>query len=136
LGNLVSRVSALVEKYGMERNSSVNLNSGKLIESVGKHFDNLEFYKVLSEVFGFIDKCNEYLQEKKPWETKDTKVLYEVANAIKDATILLSPFIPESCDKIAEVFGFEISLKELEKPLVVKKVKKASVLFAKIDGKK
>jgi len=136
LGNLVSRVSALVEKYGMLKNSGKNLNSDKLVKSVENHFENLEFDKVLGEVFGFIDNCNEYLQEKKPWETKDTKVLYEVANAIKDVTILLSSFMPSSCDKIAEVFGFEISWKNLENPLVIKKVKKASVLFAKIELKK
>jgi methionyl-tRNA synthetase len=33
---------------------------------------------------------------KKPWETQDKKVLYELADNIKAVTILLWPFIPET----------------------------------------
>ena len=69
---------------------------------------------------------------KKPWESKDTKVLYELANAIKDFTILLSPFIPETCEKISETFNFDISLKSLESDLKISKVKKSEILFKKI----
>jgi methionyl-tRNA synthetase len=132
LGNLVSRVSALCEKYGMEKTTVRKLSSAKLVKNVIEHLDALEFDKALNEIFGFIDLCNEYVQEKKPWETHDKKVLYEAANSIKDVTILLSPFMPSSCEKIADVFGFEISWKSLEKPLAVKNVKKAPVLFYKI----
>ncbi|MFH1801891.1 MAG: methionine--tRNA ligase [archaeon] len=132
VGNLVSRVSALAEKYGLEECKSTSLKIEKTKFAVEKLIENLEFDKALNEVFAFIDKCNEYIQEKTPWTTQDKKVLYELANAIKDFTILLSPFIPETCDKIAKTFNFKISLDELDKPLKVSKIKKSDILFKKI----
>lgn len=129
LGNLVSRVSALAEKYGIEE-TDIKLNIDS--KTISKQLDNYELSLSLTEIFTFLDKCNEFIQDKKPWETHDTKVLYELSNAIKQATILLSPFIPETCDKIADTFQFKISLEELEKPLKVIKIKKSPILFKKI----
>ncbi len=82
----------------------------------------------------FIDKCNEYVQNKKPWETKDKKVLYELSDSIKKIAILLSPFIPDTCEKISESFGgFELTFKEFEKPLNEEtEIKKGEILFKKI----
>jgi len=132
VGNLISRVSTLAEKYGLEKTKIKTLNSSSVLKKITKNFDELEFDKALNEIFAFIDKCNEFVQKQKPWETQDKKVLYELANAIKDFTILLSPFIPETCDKIAETFNFKISLDELDKPLKISKIKKSDILFKKI----
>ncbi|MEK6933476.1 MAG: methionine--tRNA ligase [Nanoarchaeota archaeon] len=131
LGNLISRVSALAEIYGIEKTEV--LDSNQLINKVEKHFDNLELDKALNEIFKFIDHTNEYVQYKKPWETKDKKVLYQLANAIKDIAILLSPFMPETCEKISKVFNFDLSLKVLKKPLKISKVEKSDILFKKIE---
>jgi len=135
LGNLVSRVSALAEKYGIEKSQSKTLDIKLTLNAVEKHFSNYELDKALNEIFAFIDKCNEHVQSKKPWETHDKKVLYELSNAIKDIAILLSPFIPETSEKISRVFNFSISLKELSKPLAVSKIKKSEILFKKIEIK-
>ena len=59
--------------------------------------------------------------------------MYELVNAIKDVSILLSPFIPETSEKIAKVFGFDISLKGLKSELKAGKIKKSEILFKKID---
>lgn len=129
LGNLVSRVSALIEKYGTEKcKSSLNINLDKIKEL----YNNYEFDKVLNEIFGFVDSCNEYIQNKKPWETKDRKVLYELALGIKDISILLFPFIPSTSEKIAQQFGFKIELKNIGKDFNFKNVKKGEILFKKI----
>lgn len=131
LGNLVSRVSALIEKYGLEKkeNSLIkNLN----LKEIEKHFAHYEFDKALNEIFAFVDICNGYVQEKKPWETHDAKVLYEVADSIKSIAILLWSFIPSTSEKIAKQFGFKIDLKEIDKPLKVSKIKKSDILFEKI----
>ena len=132
LGNLVSRVSALAEKYGFEKTENKLLKELKFKE-IEKLFENYEFDKVLNEIFGFIDECNEYVQHKRPWETKDKKVLYEAADSIKAITILLNPFIPETSEKIAKQFGFKINFDEIKKPLNEKnKIVKGEVLFRKI----
>lgn len=137
LGNLVSRVSALAEKYGLEKldkkdDNSILTASKEMIRLVKGPFERYELDRALSFLFEQIDICNEYIQTKKPWETHDGKVLYEVINMIKSIAILLWPFIPETSEKIAKTFGFKISLDELEKPLKIIKIKKAPILFKKI----
>ncbi len=131
LGNLVSRVCALAEKYGLEVTKQ-SLDVTATYEKVAAHMEKYEPDKALNEIFAYIDKCNEYIQDTKPWETKDSKVLFELADAIKNATILLSPFIPETAEKIAETFKFKLTLEDLNKPLSVQEVKKPEPLFKKL----
>jgi len=133
-GNLVSRASALAEKHGLEKTENKLLKKLKLKE-IEKNLDNCELDKALNEIFAFIDSCNEYVQKKKLWETKDKKQLYELSDSIKVISILLWPFIPETSEKIAKQFGFKVgknSLREIEKPLTIKKIKKSEILFEKV----
>ncbi len=132
LGNLVSRVSTLAEKYGLDKKAGISPLALKFKNQIAKHLDSLEFDKALQIIIRYTDKCNEYIQDKKPWETHDKQVLYELANAIKNISILLSPFIPETAEKIAKTFNFKISLSELDKPLKISKIKKSEILFRKI----
>ncbi len=118
LGNLVSRTSALAEKYGIEKSPNILLKQFKL-KQLGELIDNYEFDKALNEIFAFIDICNEFIQSKKPWETHDKKILYQLVYSIKEIAKLLSPFIPESTEKISEIFKTD-------------KIKKGEILFKKI----
>ncbi len=131
LGNLVSRVAALAEKYGLEKSENALVKKLRFSE-IEKHIEALEFDRVLDLIFAFIDVCNEYVQRKKPWETEDKKILYDLADSIKAITILLWPFIPGSCEKIAEQFHFDLSIENIKKPLVVSKISKGEILFKKI----
>jgi methionyl-tRNA synthetase len=119
LGNLVSRTSALAEKYGITKTTNAlvkKLNVKKIEELV----EGYEFDKALNEIFTFIDICNEFIQSKKPWETHDKKVLFQLVESIRKIAILLSPFIPSSAEKISEIFKTD-------------DIKKAPVLFQKIE---
>ncbi|MBU0894504.1 MAG: methionine--tRNA ligase [Nanoarchaeota archaeon] len=117
LGNLVSRTSGLIEKNGIQKcdNTLIKKLNEKKIE---KLFESFELDKALNEIFAFIDVCNEYIQNKKPWETKDKKVLYELKESILKISELLWPFIPESSEKIKNIFS-------------ATKIKKAEPLFVK-----
>ena len=119
LGNLVSRVSTLAEKNGIQKtpNSLIKRLNNKKIE---EYFDSFNLDKALNEIFTFIDICNEYIQNKKPWETKDKKVLYELVESIREISRLLSPFIPDSAEKISQVFKTD-------------KIKKSPIIFKKIE---
>jgi methionyl-tRNA synthetase len=132
LGNLVSRVSALAEKHGLEKtkNSLVKKLDLKKVEI---YFERYELDKVLGEIFSFIDICNEYVQKTQPWVSGDKKVLYELADSIKAIAILLFPFMPESSEKVSKIFNFEINYENIVEPLKVSKIKKAPVLFQKIE---
>lgn len=118
LGNLVSRVSALAERYGIEKCENKLLKKLN-IKKIGKLFDDFEFDKVLNEIFAFIDECNEYVQAKKPWETRDKKVLYELVESIKEISKLLWAFMPKTSEKITKQFS-------------TTKIKKSEILFRKI----
>jgi methionyl-tRNA synthetase len=102
------------------------------LKEIENLMNNFELDKALNEIFAFIDACNEYVQNKKPWETQDKKVLYELCDSIKAIGILLWPFIPNVSEKLTKQFGFKITLKEIEKPLKVSKIKKEEILFRKI----
>lgn len=118
LGNLVSRVAGLIEKNGTEKTENRLIKKLK-IKKIDKHMDNLELDKALNEIFAFIDICNEYVQKKKPWETKDKKVLFELKESILEISRLLFPFIPSTSEKITEQFSS-------------KNIKKGEILFNKI----
>lgn len=120
LGNLVSRVSSLAEKYGIVKceNKLIKKLKEKEIE---KKMENFELDKALELIFAFIDNCNEYVQKNKIWseESKDRKKkLYELVESIKVVSRYLSPFIPETAEKIQRIFSG--------------KIKKAGILFKKV----
>ena len=131
LGNLVSRVSTLAEKFGIEECENKLLKKLKLKE-IEKHFENYEIDKALNEIFTFVDSCNEYVQKTQPWKSGDKKVLYELCDSIKAIGILLWPFIPSASEKIAKQFGFEINYKKIKEPLKENKIEKGEILFRKI----
>lgn len=133
-GNLVSRVTGLAEKIGLEKTENKLIKKLKL-EKIEKNFESYKFDKALNEIFAFIDICNEYVQKNKLWESHDKKRLYELVDSIKAITILLWPVIPSASEKIAKNLGFEINLKNLKKSLNIRKVKKSEILFKKIKYK-
>jgi methionyl-tRNA synthetase len=122
LGNLVSRISGLIEKKGIEK-CDVKLLKKLDEKKIEKYFETYEFDKALNEIFRFIDECNTHVQNKKPWETGDKKVLYELKESILKISELLLPFIPESAEKINKQFS-------------TKNIKKEEILFKKIEVKK
>ena len=137
LGNLVSRVAGLIAPLGVPlrgarplniecfgKKNEIEKSENELIKKldvkkIEKLFENYEFDKVLNEIFGFIDSCNEYVQNRKIWETKNKKDLYELKESILKIAELLWPFIPESSEKITKQFS-------------AVKIKKSEILFRKI----
>lgn len=131
LGNLVSRVTALAEKNGIQETENILLKKLK-IKDIEQDFENYGFDKALNEIFSFIDTCNEHVQKNRIWETKNKKQLYELLDSIKAIAIILWPFIPEASESIAKNLGFEINYENLKKPLQIGKIKKSDILFKKI----
>jgi methionyl-tRNA synthetase len=117
LGNLVSRTSALAEKYGIEKTKNTLIKNFDK-EKINKLMENYEVDKALNEIFAFIDICNEYIQSKKPWETQDKKVLFKLVESIREIAHYLSPFIPNASEIIQKTFKTD-------------KIKKSPILFEK-----
>ena len=124
LGNLVSRTTAMVEKYFggtlMETNASEPIDDemiGMARALRGKYEEQMErfqFQNALDEVFKIIQRANKYIDENAPWTlAKDMEangprlahVLYNLLETTRICTVLLTPFMPDSCDKIFARIG-------------------------------
>lgn len=110
LGNLVSRVAAMINKYqgGMIGPASDPAHDTSRYHEAIRDF---RFDKALDEVAVMTRDLNLYIEEEKPWEVakEDSEHLQEIlaylaANIVHLAG-LLYPFMPETADKIDQTFG-------------------------------
>ena len=71
-------------------------------------------HKALDEIFKVIQRANKYIDENAPWalakdmETNGKRlahVLYNLLEATRICGILLTPFMPESCEKLFAQIG-------------------------------
>ncbi len=157
LGNLVSRTVAMVEKYfggtlPIEREADDIDNElldmvTSLRDKTDKYIDETQINNALAEIFKVISRANKYIDETTPWilgkdENKKARlasVLYNLLEAIRVSTTLLSCFMPSTMPKVWEQIGADESLITYENagktgvlPADVT-VKKGAALFPRID---
>ena len=123
LGNLVSRTVAMNQKY-FEGNLAQGGESAPIDEELKalaadvfanyeKQMDKFQFSGGLNEVFRLLDRANKYIDETTPWilaKTEETKsrlltVMKNLCEAIRMSAILLTPFMPETCEKIFDLLN-------------------------------
>jgi methionyl-tRNA synthetase len=119
LGNLVSRLAAMAEKYRGGRLAPA-ANGGRLPQvveqAVARYRAAMEGYALhdgAAAAFQVIDAANEYIAETAPWAlARDpanadrlSGVLFDVAEAIRVAAVLLLPVMPQSCAEILRRVG-------------------------------
>lgn len=119
LGNLVSRIAAMAEKYRGGR-LSAPLQAGRLSEVAGAALeeyqtamDGFALERGAAAAFRIIDSANEFIASSEPWvlardtERADelTQTLFDVAEAIRVAAILLLPIMPRSAEEILRRVG-------------------------------
>ena len=117
LGNLLNRTIAMTNKYfdGVISNSKKNeevdndlinkANNLKLV--VDKNMEKLYISDALEEIFNFLRECNKYIDDTTPWVlAKEGKlerlqtVLYNLLESIRISSVLLTPFMPTTTEKI------------------------------------
>ena len=128
LGNLVSRTTAMVGKYfggtlpeGCRTwdapesfdTELITLASG-LRARYQEAMDTFAPHKALEEIFKVIQRANKYIDENAPWalakdmETNGKRlahVLYNLLETTRICGILLTPFMPGSCEKLFSQIG-------------------------------
>jgi methionine--tRNA ligase len=159
LGNLLNRTIGMQKKYF---NSEVILNEvedkydievkelwKKTLTDVDIHMNEFQFSEALKDIWKFIGKMNKYIDECEPWNlAKDEKnmdrlstVMYNLVDSLYKISLLISPFMPDTAEKMVEQLGLKVDfgtlkLKDIEKwgsyP-VRNKLNEAVPLFPRIE---
>ena len=159
LGNLVSRTTAMAEKYfggtlpgdcrGDEAQDGELLALVKgLRDRYEGQMEKFQFQNGLEEIFKVIQRANKYIDETAPWVlARDMEangprlaaVLYNLLETVRVCAVLLTPFMPESCGRIFAQIGAEESARTWDSaarwgvlPAGVS-VSKGDSLFPRID---
>lgn len=141
LGNLLQRVIVLskkqkeIEPQKIDQNLFDKLN----IKQIEKEMENYELHNALSTIWKFINDCNKYINDNKPWEKEDPKpILYNLLEAVRIISILLEPFLPETSQKIQKQLNIkeDYNLKECKTKKLTYKPNDPEILFQKIEVKK
>jgi len=157
LGNLLSRTISMIEKYNDCIIPSPKTNGGfhdelkSIAESmpakVDSAMDRLQFNEALEEVWKLIRRSNKYVDETMPWalakdESKKDEldtVLYNLAESLRIATVMISPILHITADKIFNQLGVSEDIKAYESSKefgLIKegtKINKGEILFPRLD---
>ena len=160
LGNLVSRTTAMVEKYfggtlPTERENSdadddLKQMASTLRDRYQAEMEHFQFQNALEQVFKTIQRANKYIDENAPWTlAKDpanrarlATVMYNLLETIRICAVLLTPFIPDSAEKIFDQIGACPCCRTWEKANVWGSLRpdvtvhKGEALFPRIDAEK
>ena len=123
LGNLLSRSVSMVEKYfggtlpAEHQADPIDEELVGMISSLREKYEeqmeHYAFQNALAEVFKVISRTNKYIDETAPWtlgkdESQKARlacVLYNLLESLRVSAALLTPFMPESAEKIAQQIG-------------------------------
>ncbi|MGN0534870.1 MAG: methionine--tRNA ligase [Eubacterium sp.] len=158
LGNLVNRTIAMQNKYfdGViceptdsdavdDELKQFALNT---VAKVEKCFETYRVADAVEAILNLAKRSNKYIDETMPWalakdESKKARlgtVLYNLLEAIRYIAVLISPFMPETAEKIFAQMNCDIKdYKSLESFGATKAgitVGKAEALFQRIDAEK
>ena len=157
-GNLVSRTIAMTNKYfgGIVEDSGACEAVDEELKTVVKcaakkvaaKMDEFKVADALGEIFTVFRRANKYIDETMPWalakdESKKDRlkaVLYNLTESIVIGTSLLSPYLPDTCEKVAKMLNVSLrEYKDLNSFGLIKTVKvteNPEILFARIDAVK
>lgn len=108
LGNLVYRVLTLAERFKGDIHGTPELDKGFDINKIIGLMEDLDTFGALNEIWNNIRAANKYINDNKVWELKDemmANALYNLLESLRVTSILLSPFIPETSEKIMRQIG-------------------------------
>lgn len=128
LGNLLSRTTAMVEKYFggvIPADKESDALDNELIEmgtslktKYINNMDGFQFSNALADIWKLIARSNKYIDETMPWalgkdENKRARlaaVLYNLCESLRIVATLIEPFMPLTTPKVLEQLGVNAEL--------------------------
>jgi methionyl-tRNA synthetase len=124
LGNLVSRTITMAVKYcdgkvpeinPQKKDSALHEAARKAVTEVESSFNDMSLHKALITIWDFINVTNKYIVENEPWtlgkdpanKEKLTAIMYSLLAALRTIAILLTPFMPQTAEKILRQIGVD-----------------------------
>jgi len=108
LGNLVSRISNLLEKNDLKLDLKIN-SEEKLIRKFKEKMLAFEFDEALKLLWKKLKYGDEILSNERPWKMNDKEkikqVLQPIAQDILNVAVLLESFMPDVSKKLIEQFS-------------------------------
>jgi len=125
LGNLASRTLTMIRQYRegvipAATATEIHDVAAAVIAQARAAFDAFEFSKGLEAVWSLISAVDKFIVRQAPWKhVKDAgperlnETLYTAAEALRIATVLLAPVLPESTRKIWSQLGMKSPLESV-----------------------
>ena len=129
LGNLASRTLTMIGQYRAgvipepESEPEIAAVATEAIAAVQQSFDRFEFSKGLESIWGLISAVDKFIVRMAPWKLARNSddvsqrqlnvTLYTAAEALRIATALLAPVMPQSVPKIWAQLGMADSIESV-----------------------
>ena len=131
LGNLLNRTIGMQKKYF---DSAVVLEKEETaleeeiyalwkttVEDIDTYFEKVQFSEVLKAVWKFISRMNKYIDETAPWilakdpenKSRLSTVMYNLVESLYKIAVLISPFMPETAQKMWGQLGINDSIENI-----------------------
>ncbi|SCW27682.1 methionyl-tRNA synthetase [Borreliella japonica] len=148
--NLVNRVLTFQKKFFGDVIETIETQNKFWKQITPKYnkilnlFKKTELKSALKEILKISSLGNKIFQDNEPWKKKDNspqetkELISNLIYLIRDLSILMMPFIPETSKKIQQFFGnsYQFSIKILGTKSGVKKIEFTEILFNKLEQKK
>jgi methionyl-tRNA synthetase len=149
LGNLVNRTLTFVSRYydgtvpEAGNDPAFQEEVRRREQSIGERFEGAELRDALREVLALSSYGNKAFQDGEPWKTRKTapeqasRLIGDLVYLVKDLSILVRPFIPETADRIAKMLGTQAaSWDELGKTAGLGKIGPVEILFSPLEDER
>lgn len=103
LGNLLNRTVTIAAAFDGRIEGTPELQASLDVQKISSAMDSLDTLGALNEIFVFIKAANRYVNEKEPWKLGGKELgnaVYNLLEALRIISILVSPFMPDTSRKI------------------------------------
>ena len=132
LGNLLHRTLNMVGKFQdgiltapqgeSEVDKSLKADAAETVAYFAENMEKMELSLSIKKVWAFISRANKYIDETAPWalakdESKKQElanVMYNLAESLRQISVLISPFMPVTAERIWQQLNLPGSFAEVQ----------------------